>query len=217
MLRFLIVVVAVAGCGGGSKAATMSIPAPPSPTVDQSSSAQDITLYPPPANVKTEDLRGLTRGCDSRIASLTPAQVRGFSESIALPQLRLPLSRPLTTPRNVDARPTRAFPFYGAKSPLTVLPGRRTRITLMLSAAKAKVGLVYRTAEVATLGRGRFRFTNSMRRVTFPVCSYDGRPKAAQWNGAIVFDKPTCARLSLMGADGNAIASTRVRLGVPRC
>lgn len=209
------ILVNLLACGGGSNRPSTSVDTAPAPTVDVPAPAADVKLYPPPPP-PVDDYNGLTQGCGTRIGVHTPSGFRKLPDVVTLPQVQFDNLGRSSLLRDLDIRPSRSIPYYIRKTPLAILPGSRSRVTLEISAANAKVGFIYRAADLAALG-GRYRLPKDASRITFPVCRYDDRPAVAVWAGGVVFDRPTCARIDLIGADERVEASVRVRLLVPNC
>lgn len=213
----LLAVAAIAGCGGGSTSvSTIVVTAPaPAPPVAPPAPTTDVVLYPPPTARAAYQEDGLTLGCGTRAWSSNPAQVRRWSAgAVVLPQVQFSGLARLDSPGRAEVQRSAAGRYYVTKSPLTILPGPRARVTLSISAPKAKVAFMYGPAGEVWQTKRPFRGIGA---ITMPVCSYDNRWTAAGWVGGVVFDKPTCARIDLIAFDGTVEATRRVRLGVRTC
>lgn len=200
---------------GSEAPPTNPAPSPPF-VVDTPAPVRDVEWTPPKAETTGDNLDGLTRGCFPPITKESPAQLRTLPGRVALPQVRFVALAGLDSPRDAEPGPTRESPYYSFAAPLIVLPGPRGRVTLAISATNAKVGFVYRSTDLTALYK-RYRLPADAARVTFPVCSYDGRPTAVSWFGYVATDRPTRARLDLFDAGGHVEASKQVHLGVPTC
>ncbi|MGD0713312.1 MAG: hypothetical protein ABSB24_03890 [Gaiellaceae bacterium] len=124
----------------------------------------------------------------------------------------------LTTQRGMD-KPTKAFPFYTVKSPLTILARARRSVTIILVGAGDNVALLYSRKWLQRLAAWHYTLADVPNTVRLPLCrdTHTKLPLNTQYAGGFLLRKPGCVTIEVQAVGESTMHRATVPIGVSRC